>query len=97
MTEEPTLETEIASYNSEDSNSILEFTYKFTQKSRLIGLPKASAPSHDDMNVFVILRKRGSDGKLPMHLVFPFSAMPQEYMTIDDIPKNEHAGLNLHL
>jgi predicted acyl esterase len=93
--------SEIVSYNSEDGNSIAEFTYKFAQKSRLIGLPKAvlymSAPSHDDMNVNVILRKRDQNGKLLMHLCFPFSAIPQEYKSIEDIPEKERASLNLHL
>jgi hypothetical protein len=32
-----------------------------------------------------------------MHLTFPFSAMPQEYKTIEVIPENERASLNLHL
>jgi predicted acyl esterase len=101
MTEAPASKTGIFSYNSEDSNSIAEFAHKFTQKSRLIGLPKAaprmSSPSHDDMNVFVILRKRGNDGKLLMHFTFPFSAVPKEYKTIEDILGNERASLNLHL
>lgn len=81
ITEEPASKTEIVSYNSEDSNSIAKFTYKFTQKSGLIGLPKAvlyrSAPSHDNMNVFIVLCKRSNDGKLLMHLTYPFSAKPQ--------------------
>ncbi|KAH6629616.1 Alpha/Beta hydrolase protein [Boeremia exigua] len=101
LTEQPPSNTEIISYNSEDSKSIAEFSYKFAQKSRLIGLPKAvlymSAPSHDDMNVYVILRKRDKNGKLLMHLCFPFSAIPSAYKSIDDIPEKERASLNLHL
>jgi hypothetical protein len=56
-----------------------------------------SAPSHNDMNVFVILRKRDKDGKLLMHLCFPFSAIPSTYKSIEDIPEKERASLNLHL
>ncbi|PVH98843.1 alpha/beta-hydrolase [Periconia macrospinosa] len=92
---------EVVKYNSEDAKSIAEFTYTFPQKSRLIGLPKAvlymSCPSHDDMNVFVILRKRDKNGKLLMHLTFPFSAVPSHVKSIDDIPEKEQASLNLHL
>jgi predicted acyl esterase len=59
--------TEVTTYNSEESTSMAEFTYTFPQKARLIGLPKAvlyvSCPTHDDMNVFVILRKRDKEGK----------------------------------
>ncbi|KAF1955746.1 peptidase S15/CocE/NonD [Byssothecium circinans] len=91
----------IVTYNSEDSNSVADFTYTFPQKSRLIGLPKAvlymSAPSHNDLNVFVILRKRDKNGKLLMHLCFPFSAIPKAYKSIDDIPEKERASLNLHM
>jgi hypothetical protein len=49
------------------------------------------------MNVFNILRKRGNDGKLLMHLTFPFYAIPQGHKVIDKIPENERASLNLHL
>jgi len=101
LSEKPAAETQVAKYNSEDSKSIAEFTYTFPTKSRLIGLPKAvlymSCPSHDDMNVFVILRKRDKNGKLLMHLCFPFAAIPTAYKSIDDIPEKEHASLNLHL
>lgn len=92
---------EVVRYDSEDAKSIAEFTYTFPQKSRLIGLPKAilhmSCPSHDDLNVFVILRKRDKNGKLLMHLTFPFSAVPSHVKSIDDIPEKEQASLNLHL
>ncbi|KAH7087404.1 Alpha/Beta hydrolase protein [Paraphoma chrysanthemicola] len=92
---------QVITYNSEDAKSIAEFTYKFPTKARLIGLPKAilymSAPAHDDFNVFVILRKRDKNGKLLMHLCFPFSAIPPAYKSIDDIPEKEQASLNLHM
>ncbi|ORY01678.1 Alpha/Beta hydrolase protein [Clohesyomyces aquaticus] len=91
---------EVMEYNSEDK-SFAEFTYIFPQKSRLIGLPKAvlymSCPSHDDMNVFVILRKRDKTGKLLMHLCFPFSAVPTGIKSIDEIPEKDCQSLNLHM
>ena len=101
LSEKPALSTEVVSYNSEDPKSIAEFTYKFPQKSRLIGLPKAilymSCPSHDDMNVFIILRKRDRNGELMMHLCFPFSAVPKEIKSISDIPEKDRQSTNLHM
>lgn len=101
LTEQAPAKSAVISYNSEYPKSIAEFSYKFAQKSRLIGLPKAvlyiSASSHDDMNIFVILRKRDKDGKLLMHLCFPFSAISLQYKSIDDISEKERVSLNLHL
>jgi predicted acyl esterase len=101
LSEKPVSAPEIVSYNSEDSKSIADFTYTFQQKSRLIGLPKAvlymSCPSSDDMNVFIILRKRDKNGKLLMHLCFPFSATPSDIKSIDDIPEKDRQSTNLHM
>ncbi|KAH8729134.1 Alpha/Beta hydrolase protein [Phaeosphaeriaceae sp. PMI808] len=101
LQEPPVTNSEVVSYNSEDCKSFADFKYTFKQKSRLIGLPKAvlymSCPSHDDLNVFLILRKRDKNGKLLMHLTFPFAAIPQQYKSIDDIPEKEQQSLNLHL
>jgi uncharacterized protein len=95
------VKTGTVKYNSEDSTSIAEFTYTFPEKSRLIGLPKAvlymSCPTHDDMIVFVILRKRDRNGKLLKHLCFPFSATPNKYKSFDEIPEKEQASVNTHL
>ncbi|KAJ9610628.1 hypothetical protein H2200_005405 [Cladophialophora chaetospira] len=90
---------EKTSYNSEDYESFAEFSYTFDQPARLVGLPKAivymSCDERDDFTTFVILRKRDKNGKLLMHLNFPFKATP--YKSIDDIPAKEQASLNLHL
>jgi hypothetical protein len=56
-----------------------------------------SCPSSDDMNVFIILRKRDKNGKLLMHLCFPFSATPSEIKSIDDIPEKDRQSTNLHM
>ncbi|TKX19246.1 X-Pro dipeptidyl-peptidase-like protein 2 [Elsinoe australis] len=88
-----------SSYDSEDFQSFAEFDYTFTQSSRLIGLPKAelfmSCPDRDDFVVFVIIRKKDKSGKPLMHLNFPIEATPVN--SIDEIPKEEQASLNLHL
>lgn len=85
-------------YNSEDGSSIAEFTLTFPIKTRLIGLPKAivymSCPSHNDMNVFVHLRKRSKTGELLLHLCFPFEAAPVN--SIAEIPEKQRQSTNLH-
>ncbi|KEF52424.1 uncharacterized protein A1O9_11665 [Exophiala aquamarina CBS 119918] len=87
------------SYDSEDYKSFAEFSYTFEKARRLIGLPKAvvymSCDALDDFTVFAILRKKDSNGKLLMHLNFPFSTTPVR--SIDDIPEKEQATLNLHM
>lgn len=94
----PTTEASM-SYDSEDHKSFAEFSYRFENASRLIGLPKAvvyvSCDTLDDFTVFAILRKKDKNGKVLMHLNFPFSATPVK--AIDEIPEKDHATLNLHL
>ncbi|KAI7220073.1 alpha/beta-hydrolase [Hortaea werneckii] len=91
--------TSVVQYDSEDGKSYASFSYTFEKRSRLLGLPKAvlhmSCLEHNDMSVFVILRKKDRDGNLLMHLAFPFDAM--SYKTIEDIPEKERQSLNLHL
>lgn len=101
VTEQPASASEVVSYNSEDTKSIADFTHTFKTKTRLIGLPKAvlymSCPTHDDLNVFVILRKRDVNGKLLMHLCFPFSAVPTGIKSIEEIPEKDRQSTNLHI
>ena len=95
----PSPNHESFSYNSEKLDSVAEFSYTFPKNSRLIGLPKAilymSCEERDDFTVFVIVRKRDKNGKLLMHLNFPFHATPVK--SIDEIPEKDQATLNLHL
>lgn len=87
------------SYNSEDYKDFVEFDHTFKQPARLIGLPKAilyvSCDDRDDFIVFVVLRKKDKNGKVLMHLNFPFKAAPIN--SIDEIPEKEQASTNLHL
>lgn len=85
-------------YNSEDGSDVVDFTLVFEERTRLIGLPKAilymSCNDHDDMNVFVHLRKRDKHGKLLLHLTFPFDATPVS--SIAEIPEKQRQSTNLH-
>ncbi|KAF2996884.1 hypothetical protein E8E13_005135 [Curvularia kusanoi] len=78
LSKEAASKTEAFSYSSEEANSIAEFSYKFTQRSRLTGLPKA------------VLYIQG--WQAPYAPLIPFSAIPQEYKSIEDIPGKERAS-----
>lgn len=94
----PAKEKSIVTYNSEKSTDIADFTLAFKEKTRLIGLPKAvlfmSCDDHDDMNVFIHLRKRDKDGNSLLHLCFPFYAAPVN--SIAEIPDKQRQSTNLH-
>ncbi|EPS31224.1 hypothetical protein PDE_06179 [Penicillium oxalicum 114-2] len=91
-------ETNTSVHNSEDRWSISKFKYTFSQKSRLIGLPKAelymSCNALDDMVVFVQLRKLDKNGKELSQLQFPFSRAPVD--SIDEIAEKDRSSLTLH-
>lgn len=99
LTMEPASTTSKLEYDSESTKSIASFKYTFPQRSRLIGIPKAylymSCDDHDDMNVFILLRKLDKEGKPLMHLCFPFHRTP--YESIADIPAKEQSSTNLHM
>ncbi|PIA94273.1 hypothetical protein CB0940_08213 [Cercospora beticola] len=94
----PSSTTSTLSYNSEDAASFAEFTHTFPTKTRLIGLPKAvlhmSCPTHNDLNVFIHLRKLSTTGEPLLHLCFPFSAAPVN--SISEIPAHQRQSTNLH-
>ncbi|KAL5415872.1 hypothetical protein PMIN03_002448 [Paraphaeosphaeria minitans] len=90
----------VVSYDSTSTTSIAEFSYTFPQRSRLSGLPKAvlytSCKDQNDMNTYIILRKRDKNSKLLFHLCFPFAAVPTGIKSIDKIPEKDRQSLNLH-
>lgn len=85
-------------YNSEDRWSISKFKHTFTERSRLIGLPKAeiymSCDALDDMVVFIQLRKLDKNGKELSQLQFPFSRAPVN--SIDEISVKDRGSVTLH-
>lgn len=58
-----------------EGKSIANFDIKFDQKTQLVGIPKAivymSTQDHDDMNVYVTLKKLDKDGNPLMHMTIP--------------------------
>ncbi|KAK5736705.1 hypothetical protein LTR17_007209 [Elasticomyces elasticus] len=88
-----------AAYDSENGKSHAAFNHTFAERTRLIGLPKAilymSCLDHNDMNVYVILRKLDKEGKELMHLCFPLAATPVK--SIAEIPEAQRQSTNLHM
>lgn len=67
----------------------LEFQYTFAARSYVIGYPSAtlyiSCDDHDDMDVYVQLRKMDRAGKLLEHINIPPAALG---MALDEVPNN---------
>ncbi|KAF2027042.1 hypothetical protein EK21DRAFT_72732 [Setomelanomma holmii] len=65
--------------NNDTDPEELSFTYTFQARTRLIGSSKAvlymSCPDHDDLDVFVILRKADAHGKVLRNVNIPFAEL----------------------
>jgi len=72
-------EASVVSYDSESSDS-LAFRHTFSQKTRLIGMPKAvlhmSCDDYNDMDVYVLIEKLDKDGKPMKNLNIPWKGIP---------------------
>ena len=90
----------------------LQFTYEFTEAAFVIGYPSAtlyvSCAEHDDMDVYVQLRKQDRGGRLVEHLNIPPSALgmtevevpninPLKYLGPQGILRASHRGLDPEL
>lgn len=68
------------SHDSTAVNTCSSFTWKFDEKTHLVGLPKAivhvSCPDSNDMDVYICLRKLDAQGKPLLNLNLPWSAVP---------------------
>ncbi|KAI1343288.1 Alpha/Beta hydrolase protein [Xylariaceae sp. FL0016] len=76
--QQPT-EAGVVSYDSEKDDSA-SFTYKFAQKTQIVGMPKAvlymSCDDADDMDVYVLIEKLDKDGKPMKNLNIPWKGIP---------------------
>jgi hypothetical protein len=65
--------------NDDTDGEELSFTYVFLKQTRLIGTSKAvlymSCPDHDDLDVFVILRKADRHGNILRNANIPFAEL----------------------
>ncbi|RAO73424.1 uncharacterized protein BHQ10_009436 [Talaromyces amestolkiae] len=85
----PPAESLQLSYDATSQTEFLKFTYKFDKTTRMMGIPKAvlymSCLEHDDMDVFLILRKLSSTGEPMLCLNVPWEGVPIK--TFEDIPE----------
>ncbi|KAL4874494.1 alpha/beta-hydrolase [Aspergillus karnatakaensis] len=92
----------VISYSSEDRTGasagdgqyeFASFKLTFKETTRLVGLPKAilymSCPDHDDLTVYILLRKLDSSGKEMINLNIPWKYAPVSSMSEVD-PKDLH-------
>ncbi|CAH0033309.1 unnamed protein product [Clonostachys rhizophaga] len=84
------------SYNSEDSGDAVDFAsfnVTFDKTTRLVGMPKAvlymSCPDHDDLTVYVLIRKLDKNGNAMINLNIPWKYAPINKMSEVD-PKDLH-------
>jgi predicted acyl esterase len=91
----------ILSYDSQSHTDPVDhvgFTYTFTAKTRLMGLPKAvlhmSCDEFDDMIIYVLIRKLDMNGKEMINVNIPLSAAP--YPKVEDIPRDEYSNLTIY-
>ncbi|KAH7072083.1 Alpha/Beta hydrolase protein [Paraphoma chrysanthemicola] len=65
--------------NKDADGEELSFKYVFSKRTRLIGTSKAvlymSCPDHDDLDVFIILRKADKHGKILRQVNVPFAEL----------------------
>lgn len=101
LSETPCPTTASLSYNSESGTDPVDFagfTYTFTHRTRLMGLPKAivfmSCPDLDDMTVYVLIRKLDKAGTPMINVNIPWSAAP--YNSAAAIPPDEYSNLTVY-
>ncbi|KAF9885272.1 hypothetical protein FE257_013070 [Aspergillus nanangensis] len=102
LAETPAAGSTLASYNSEwtpaKGREYISFRHTFCETTTLCGLPKAvvymSCPDHDDMNIYVAIRKLGRNGKPMLNVNIPWHRVPFE--TIDAIPTSQYSNLTIY-
>lgn len=87
-----------ASYNSQDPDAGVAFKYTFSERTQLMGIPKAVLYMHcddlDDMDVFLVLEKISSSGERLLNFNIPWKNLPVS--SIAEIPEKEHSELILY-
>ncbi|KAJ5766165.1 uncharacterized protein N7511_003781 [Penicillium nucicola] len=91
-------ESSLISYNSEDATDIAKFTYTFTERTQLVGIPKAILYMHcddlDDMDVFLNLSKLSASGEQLLNLNIPWENLPVS--KISEIPEEKRTEVILY-
>jgi predicted acyl esterase len=70
----------IVSYQSQQATSTARFVHCFENRTRLLGIPKAilhmSCSSHNDLDVYIILKKLSRSGETLLSLNIPWPGLP---------------------
>jgi predicted acyl esterase len=86
------------SYNSESPNDTAKFRYTFTERTQLVGIPKAVLYMHcddlDDMDVFLVLTKLSVSGEVLFALNIPWENIPVS--SVSDIPDDLRSEVILY-
>lgn len=79
----------VTSYQSDDRSSAVELVYTFKTTTTLMGFSKAklwlSCDDTDDMDIYLSLRKVSKSGRVLDHINIPWSAIPRNDSTHDDV------------
>ncbi|KAL2831608.1 Alpha/Beta hydrolase protein [Aspergillus pseudoustus] len=98
LLDQPASATGSISYNAEDPAGFAKFTYTFTKRTQIVGIPKAvlymRSDDHDDLDVFLVLSKLSASGELMFNLNIPWKGLPVS--TIADIPADKRTEVILY-
>ncbi|GIZ44589.1 hypothetical protein CKM354_000778300 [Cercospora kikuchii] len=87
-----------SSYDATSKEDFVKFTYTFDKTTRLVGIPKAvlhlSCNDHDEMDVFVIIRKLSTSGEPMLCLNVPWEGLPIK--SFDEIPEDDRTEVILY-
>ncbi|KAK4054121.1 hypothetical protein OIV83_001146 [Microbotryomycetes sp. JL201] len=88
----------VVKYDSTDLNAPASFNIKFDKQTIFCGLPKAylymSCDEHNDLDVYIQLRKLDSQGRLLKHVQVPLDR--RHVKSYFDFPKEDHSGTLVH-
>jgi hypothetical protein len=95
----PPIRASSVSYDSNSKTDFASFSYTFTETTRLVGMPKAvlymSCKDHDDMDIYVCLRKISKTGEPMLNLNIPWSDVPVK--SIAEIPEDKKSEAILYM
>ena len=87
----------ISSYDSRGNEPVV-FSFRFEEKTRLMGIPKTivymSCDDHNDMDVYVLIRKLDSSGNTMLSLNIPWHSVP--FDRVEDVPADKLSDLLLY-
>lgn len=96
--DQPAPTSGLVSYDSEDPKDTVTFTYKFSERTQIVGMPKAVLwmrnDDFDDMDVFIVLNKLSASGERLLNLNIPWTNLPVK--KIADIPEDKRTEVILY-